>query len=147
MKKIQKRKNFRKGFTLVELIVVLAILAILTAMVVPALVGWIDKAKNKQEEINARTVYLAAQTIATEKYAEVSSDQDFDDLWGGMDGVLEVSEGASDIAAEIYDLAAIAGDYTAQIRAENGKVTGMKYIPGNANLDPVIIGEFSSESP
>jgi type IV pilus assembly protein PilA len=40
-------KKGRKGFTLVELIVVLVILAILAALLVPALTGYIDKAKEK----------------------------------------------------------------------------------------------------
>lgn len=41
-------KKGRKGFTLVELIVVLVILAILAALLVPALTGYIDKAKEKK---------------------------------------------------------------------------------------------------
>ena len=41
-----KHKN--KGFTLVELIVVLVILAILAVLLVPALTGYIDKAKEKK---------------------------------------------------------------------------------------------------
>lgn len=41
------KENKKKGFTLVELIVVLVILAILAALLVPALTGYIDKAKNK----------------------------------------------------------------------------------------------------
>ena len=38
-------KNKKRGFTLVELIVVLVILAILAALLIPALTGYIDKAK------------------------------------------------------------------------------------------------------
>ena len=41
------KKNKKKGFTLVELIVVLVILAILAALLIPALTGYIDKAKKK----------------------------------------------------------------------------------------------------
>lgn len=68
MKKLWEKKDAKKGFTLVELIVVLVILAILAAIMVPAMVGWIDKAKEKQASIECRTYYLAAQTIAAEKY-------------------------------------------------------------------------------
>ncbi|MBQ1326631.1 MAG: type II secretion system protein, partial [Eubacterium sp.] len=42
-------KKNNKGFTLVELIVVLVILAILAAVLVPALLGYIDKAKKKKD--------------------------------------------------------------------------------------------------
>ena len=62
-------KNKKKGFTLVELIVVLAILAILAAMLVPALTGYIDKANEKKVIVTARQYYVAAQTVASEAYA------------------------------------------------------------------------------
>ena len=62
------RKNSKKGFTLVEIIVVLVILAILAALLIPAMTGWIDKAKEKQAYVEARTYLLAAQTLASEAY-------------------------------------------------------------------------------
>ena len=42
---MKRMRKDNKGFTLVELIVVLVILAILAAILVPALLGYIDKAK------------------------------------------------------------------------------------------------------
>lgn len=67
--KAKKAREDKKGFTLVELIVVLVILAILAAILVPALLGWIDRAREKQYVLAARNVVLAAQTIADEAYA------------------------------------------------------------------------------
>ena len=68
MKKLGK--SSKKGFTLVELIVVLVILAVLAAMLVPALVGYIDKAKAEKEYQTASTVYAAAQAVITEAYGK-----------------------------------------------------------------------------
>ena len=78
MKKIRRD---HKGFTLVELIVVLVILAILAAILVPALLGWIDQAKTKQDVVNARALMVAMQTQMTEEYgAKAKSFSSFEDL-------------------------------------------------------------------
>ena len=62
-------KNKKKGFTLVELIVVLAILAILAAMLVPALTGYIDKANEKKAVAAARQYAIAAQSVVSDAYS------------------------------------------------------------------------------
>lgn len=64
---IRKLKN-KKGFTLVELIVVLVILAILVALLIPALTGYIDKAREERLTSEARMVLMAAQTTVSEAY-------------------------------------------------------------------------------
>ena len=63
-----KKLKDKKGFTLVELIVVLVILAILAALLIPALTGYIDKAKQKQIIAETRQVVMAAQTLVDEAY-------------------------------------------------------------------------------
>ncbi|MCI6583105.1 MAG: type II secretion system GspH family protein [Oscillospiraceae bacterium] len=65
----KKGRKALKGFTLVEIIVVLVILAILAAAMIPALTGYIDKAKEKTAIAEARSIVTAAQTLASEKYA------------------------------------------------------------------------------
>ena len=67
MKKVGK--STKKGFTLVELIVVLVILAILAAMLVPALTGYIKRARQEKDYQMAATVLTAAQSAATYQYA------------------------------------------------------------------------------
>lgn len=68
LSKIRALKE-KKGFTLVELIVVLVILAILAALLVPALTGYIDRANNEKIIAETRQAVMAAQTIASEEYA------------------------------------------------------------------------------
>lgn len=70
-----KHKN--KGFTLVELIVVLVILAILAALLIPALTGYIDKAKEKKVIAETRMVVMAVQTVASEAYGQLGAGKDF----------------------------------------------------------------------
>ena len=67
----------KKGFTLVELIVVLVILAILAALLVPALTGYIDKAKEKKVIAETRMVVMAVQTVASEVYGQLGAGSDF----------------------------------------------------------------------
>ena len=67
------KENNKKGFTLVELIVVLVILAILAALLIPALTGYIDKARNKSIVAETRQTVMAAQTLVDEKYANNAS--------------------------------------------------------------------------
>ena len=62
----QKRRSKKGGFTLVELIVVLVILAILAALLIPALTGYIDKAKEKRIVAETRQVVMDAKTLLDE---------------------------------------------------------------------------------
>lgn len=58
-------KNKKKGFTLVELMVVLAITAILTALVGGGLIAYTRLARFEKNEANARTLFQTAQISLT----------------------------------------------------------------------------------
>lgn len=66
MELINRMRKNRKGFTLVEIIVVLVILAILAAFTIPTMLGFVNDARGKAYIAEARTVYVAAQSAATE---------------------------------------------------------------------------------
>lgn len=65
---LQCKKN-QGGFTLVEMIVVLVIIAILASLMLGALNGYIDKAKEKEVLADCRSVVLAANTVGSEVYS------------------------------------------------------------------------------
>jgi type IV pilus assembly protein PilA len=69
MPNLKSAARNRKGFTLVELIVVLVILALLLSTTVPGMTQWIAKSKVAQAKIECRACVIAAQTLAVEKYS------------------------------------------------------------------------------
>jgi type IV pilus assembly protein PilA len=68
-KRMALKGKDQKGFTLVEVIVVLVILAILMAIAVPALTGYIDKARNSGIQASTATAHTALQAAATDAYS------------------------------------------------------------------------------
>ena len=98
-----KKLKDKKGFTLVELIVVLVILAILAALLIPALTGYIDKANKNKITSECRQIVVAAQTEVSEAYGK---------------GTLKY-DGSAPSVANIKKLAEAKSDWTANITVLN----------------------------
>lgn len=114
------RENKKKGFTLVELIVVLVILAILAALLIPALTGYIDKAREKSVTAETRQAVMAAQTIADEEYGKATgtaaaTDEDIKKVLQGTDSYGDVKK-LAEVDGTIND-----------VTVSGGKITNLQY--------------------
>lgn len=87
----------------------LIILAILAALLIPALTGYIDKAKEKQIIAETRQAVMAAQTLADEEYAK-----------GTTITTTTVA------VADIKELGEVTGDITIDA-VSGGKITKLTY--------------------
>lgn len=122
LKKVRAKKN-KKGFTLVEVIVVLVILAIMAAILIPSLIGYIDKAKENSIISETRSIVTAVQTLSSEKYAKNKDD-----------GVYTLGDTAGDkvIAyADVEELCELESlDKNIACTITKGKVTALTYTSG-----------------
>ena len=65
------KKFNKKGFTLVEIIVVLVILAILAAIAVPSVLGYVEEAKKEKYIAEAKAIYTVIQVEETKLANEI----------------------------------------------------------------------------
>lgn len=70
---LKRALRSRRGFTLVELVVVLVIAGITASFAVPALTGYIDNAKEKQAVSEAQACVMAATRLGAQNYALVQN--------------------------------------------------------------------------
>ncbi len=129
MKKLIKKDQ--KGFTLVEVIVVLVILAIMAAVLIPSLVGYINKARENTVVSETRSVVTAVQSLASEKYAK-QNDTGSTSYNLGSGGNITPGDTTINYAdiedlCELTDLDAAITNYT----ITGGKVTALEYTSGD----------------
>ena len=96
------KKNNRKGFTIVELVIVIAVIAILAGVLIPTFSGIVNKAKLNAALQEAKTImtnYTASidysETVPAENYyiAVVADTKDTDDKDDDLYYVFKVTDG------------------------------------------------------
>lgn len=131
MSKTACRRRDRGGFTLVELIVVLAILAILATLLIPTMTGYIDKANEEKIVAETRMAVMAAQTVVSENYARDPENWGNVELTPGSPPDFQEDE---DFLEEIQTLSETSGDIQS-VTVENGKVTALSYENGKVTCE------------
>lgn len=115
-KKLLKKKD---GFTLVELIVVLVILAILAAILVPTLLGYINKAQDEKNYSTAQTMRVAAQAVYDDEVGHGTAIKEGDTV--DKNDQTASKQSVTDLAG--VDMGKVADDYSFTVDAK-GQITG-----------------------
>ena len=58
------KKNNNKGFTLMEMLIVVAIIAVLVAIAIPVFTNQLEKAREATDEANIRSAYAEVMACA-----------------------------------------------------------------------------------
>ena len=119
------KKNNNKGFTLAELLIVVAIIAVLVAVAIPVFTNQLEKSREATDMANVRsayaalvTGYLGENTIGT---AEVAAQQTVADWQTPDGGALEV---ISDGGTSTYSYAAVLKDNSYTVTISSDASTG-----------------------
>ena len=62
------KKNNKKGFTLAELLIVVAIIAVLTAIAIPVFTSQLEKSKESTDQANIRSAYLPISEVVPDDW-------------------------------------------------------------------------------
>lgn len=81
------RKSNKKGFTLVELVVVIAIIGILAAILVPTMMNYVKKARLKTANANAKLLFTTCNNQAADLIADGESVKALNYTWNKVSGL------------------------------------------------------------
>lgn len=122
MKKLERRKNNNKGFSLVELIVVVLIIAIVAVALAPNVMKWVGKSKDSVDKNNAASIEAAVNVAVADFMDEGGTLKDVS--YTIHNGGLTITNGVEPTGTNnlsAYILEVMNGDYP-EVTKESGKV-------------------------
>lgn len=149
MKKLLAKKKNNKGFSLVELIVVILIMAIIAVALAPQVMKWVGESRKSTDENNKATIKSAVSAGVADYMSKKNIEDDVD--WGiYKDGlyVITVSAGAATKGTKVSDsdattlgakvLQVMNGDFP-KVQNEDGKIfhINVQKTTGKVTIDTV----------
>ncbi|EGC02583.1 prepilin-type N-terminal cleavage/methylation domain-containing protein [Ruminococcus albus] len=136
------KNSNKKGFTLVELVVVIAIIGVLAAILVPSMMGYVKKSRLKTANGNAKTAYnTAAGALADLETNGIQLE------------TIDITQNCTTPAASVPDLDGDTVDGVAYVTAivqnalaANGNDGGEVYINGNTTATGVWGAQWHRKS-
>lgn len=112
IKNLRSKFKNKKGFTLVELIVVIVIILVLSAVLVPSVLKYIDKANQANCKADGATVLVQLQADVAEYYSKNPTDPfklDSNTVVAGVKYTANATPEADSFHCEISDEGSITG--------------------------------------
>lgn len=126
LKKLRERSKNKKGFTMVELIVVIVIILVLAGALVPSLMKYMDSAKKASCKADGATLFTQVQSDYASIYAEgkiMSVLTRYNDVWIWKDQNIEDEINNSQGKVATFRIDAVTNEFT-----EFAYYDGEKYI-------------------
>ena len=123
------KKNNKKGFTLAELLIVVAIIAVLVAIAIPVFTSQLEKSRESTDLANVRSAYAAGITKVLEGTSQdvelsVSAQQKVAGWQNtGSDASTTTLKGMSGDGEYSIEVPAKLDTYTITINSQSGDVT------------------------